>query len=122
MANSGFGTSHVMVPGPREGVSCRASYLIDEVSYLEDHHMRIYGHPSGGGLRQRRRHPVHTLKVGFTATTATKYHYMSRLPKHNFMVCVCYVRNSNDAVCFYDTTYVARSMRKPALTSEGTKW
>jgi hypothetical protein len=44
-------------------------------SYLEDHHLRIYAHPSEGGLRRRRRHPVHTLKVGFTATTATKYHY-----------------------------------------------
>jgi len=31
-------------------------------------------------LGRRRRHPVHTLKVGFTATTATRYHYTSSPP------------------------------------------
>jgi len=39
---------------PKGDVCCRASYLVEEVSYLEDHHVRIYVHPSGGGLRWRR--------------------------------------------------------------------
>jgi hypothetical protein len=40
--------------GPKGDVRRRASYLVDEVSYLEVHRVRIYVRPSAGGPRQRR--------------------------------------------------------------------
>jgi hypothetical protein len=69
-----------------KSVCRRASFVIDEVSYLKDHHVRIYIHPSGGGLRRRRQHPVQTLKVGLqqplllSTTTVLRSRGLRRLP------------------------------------------
>jgi hypothetical protein len=44
----------VNLPAPRETPTVEPHTSFDQVSYLKDHHVRIYVRPSGEGLRRRR--------------------------------------------------------------------